>query len=401
MSGLDRSDQPVGFSGFWQSVRATVGNAVGTKGESMNDSKTLRAWWNDPVDYRWLVHTLAARSALGPLKVLIGVAGAAIAVMGAVIAGTPVGPAGDPGIASTLGVLCGTLWALRWWLLSWPSKTESLALIGGADVLFTMEFLQVPDRLFGAMGAVLLVVTGSYLGFFHSARALAAHSAWSLLSVIVFSVRIATGGGDIRLAYAVGLLLFVSVVSALPALQLLYWLLRTESLSDPLTELLNRRGLEIRLPLMVDRFPAICVMSFDLDRFKSVNDTWGHRVGDTVLVRTARRLHAAAGETAVVARTGGEEFVVAAPMDAAAARAEAERLRRVVADPPETAVEVTASVGVAVFDATTCPGWPRPTPDRLLQSADAAMYRAKQSGGNLVVVDELTPPRDHRHPTPG
>lgn len=401
MSGLDRSDQPVGFSGFRQSVRATVGNAVGTKGESMNDSKTLRAWWNDPVDYRWLVHTLAERSALGPLKVLIGVAGAAIAVMGAVIAGTPVGPAGDPGIASTLGVLCGTLWALRWWLLSWPSKTESLALIGGADVLFTVEFLQVPDRLFGAMGAVLLVVTGSYLGFFHSARALAAHSVWSLLSVIVFSVRIATGGGDIRLACAVGLLLFVSVVSALPALQILYWLLRTESLSDPLTELLNRRGLEIRLPLMVDRFPAICVMSFDLDRFKSVNDTWGHRVGDTVLVRTARRLHAAAGETAVVARTGGEEFVVAAPMDAAAARAEAERLRRVVADPPETAVEVTASVGVAVFDATTCPGCPRPTPDRLLQSADAAMYRAKHSGGNLVVVDELTPPRGHRHPTPG
>ncbi len=386
---------------FSPSVRATVGNAVGTKGESMNDSKTLRAWWNDPVDYRWLVRTLAARSALGPLKVLIGVAGAAIAVMGAVIAGTPVGPAGDPGIASTIGVLCGTLWALRWWLLAWPGRTESLVLIGGADVLFTMEFLQVPDRLFAAMGVVLLVVTGSYLGFFHSARALAAHSVWSLLSVIVFSVRIVTGGGDIRLACAVGLLLFVSVVSALPALQILYWLLRTESLSDPLTELLNRRGLEIRLPQLVDRFPAICVMSVDLDRFKSVNDTWGHRVGDTVLVRTARRLRAAVGDRAVVARTGGEEFVVAAPMDAAAARTEAERLRRAVADPPETAVEVTASVGVAVFDTTICPRCPRPTPDRLLQCADAAMYRAKQSGGNLVVVDELTPAADHRHPAAG
>ncbi|WP_189094348.1 GGDEF domain-containing protein [Nocardia jinanensis] len=367
----------------------------------MNDSKTLRDWWNDPVDYRWLVRTLAARSALGPLKVLIGVAGAAIAVMGAVIAGTPVGPVGDPGIASTIGVLSGTLWALRWWLLPWPSRTESLVLIAGADVLFTMEFLQVPDRVFGAMGAVLLVVTGSYLGFFHSARALAAHSVWSLLSVIVFSVRIATGGGDIRLAVAVALLLFVSVVSALPALQVLYWLLRTESLSDPLTELLNRRGLEIRLPLMIDRYPAICVMTFDLDRFKSVNDTWGHRVGDTVLVRTARRLHDAAGEAAVVARTGGEEFVVAVPMATVAARTEAERLRGAVADPPETSVEVTASVGVAVFDATICPRCPRPSPDQLLQSADAAMYRAKQSGGNLVMVDDLTPPRDHRHPVPG
>ena len=367
----------------------------------MNNAKTLRAWWNDPVDYGWLVRTLAARSALRPLKILIGVAGAMIAVMGAVIAGTPVGPPGSPGIYSTIGVLAGTLWALRWWLLPWPSKSESLVLMACADVVFIVEFLQVPDRLFGAMGTVLLVVSGSYLGCFHSARALAVHSVWSFLAVMVFSVRIVTGGGNVHLAVAIALLLFVSVVSAVPALQILYWLLRNESLSDPLTELLNRRGLEIRLPRMVERYPAICVMNFDLDRFKTVNDTWGHRVGDTVLVRTARRLRDAVGEEAVVARTGGEEFVVAAPIPAADARAAAERLRLAVAAPPATAVEVTASVGVAVFDALVCPQCPRPTPDRLLHSADAAMYRAKQSGGNLVVVDELTPPRDDTQPILG
>ncbi|PKV82125.1 GGDEF domain-containing protein [Nocardia fluminea] len=363
----------------------------------MNDGRTLRAWWQDPVDYRWLVRTLAARSALVPLKILIGLAGAGIAVMGAVIAGTPVGPPGHPGIASTVGVLSGTLWAARWWLLPWPSKTESLVLIACADVLFTVEFLQLQDRLFGAMGTVLLLGTGSYLSFFHSARALALHSAWSLLSVVLFSVRIATGGGSVQLAVAVALLL-ASVVSAVPAFQLLYSLLRTESLSDPLTDLLNRRGLENRLPQLMDRNRAICVMCFDLDRFKRVNDTWGHRIGDIVLMRTARRLRDAAGESAVVARTGGEEFVVAAPIAAAAARREAERLCQVIAAPPETTVAVTASVGVAVFDASICPRCPCPTPDRLLQSADAAMYRAKQSGGNLVVVDELTPPPDHRHP---
>ncbi|MGF0316335.1 diguanylate cyclase domain-containing protein [Nocardia fluminea] len=363
----------------------------------MNDGRTLRAWWQDPVDYRWLVRTLAARSALVPLKILIGVAGAGIAVMGAVIAGTPVGPPGHPGIASTIGVLSGALWAARWWLLPWPSKTESLVLIACADVLFTVEFLQLQDRLFGAMGTVLLLGTGSYLSFFHNARALALHSAWSLLSVVLFSVRIATGGGSVQLAVAVALLL-ASVVSAVPAFQLLYSLLRTESLSDPLTDLLNRRGLENRLPQLMDRNRTICVMCFDLDRFKRVNDTWGHRIGDIVLMRTARRLRDAAGESAVVARTGGEEFVVAAPIAAAAARREAERLCQVIAAPPETTVAVTASVGVAVFDASICPRCPCPTPDRLLQSADAAMYRAKQSGGNLVVVDELTPPPDHRHP---
>ncbi|MEU5407197.1 GGDEF domain-containing protein [Nocardia asteroides] len=362
----------------------------------MTAGKTLRAWWNDPVDYCWLVRTLGARSALTPLKVLLGLAGAAIAAMGAVIAGTPVGPPGDPGLASTIGVLSGTLWALRWWLLPWPSRTESLVLVGCADVLFTVEFLQLPDPLFGAMGAVLLLVNGSYLSFFHGARALAAHSAWSLLSALVLSMRIVTRGGDVRLAVAVALLL-ASVVSAMPAFQILSWLLRTESLSDPLTGLLNRRGLENRLPQLMERHPSIGVICFDLDRFKSVNDTWGHQVGDIVLVRTARRLRAAAGESAVVARTGGEEFVVATPIPLAAVRAEAERMCRVVAEPSQTAVVVTASVGVAAFDADACPHCPRPTPDRLLQSADAAMYRAKQSGGNLVVVDDLTPPPTHRH----
>ncbi|WP_433665840.1 GGDEF domain-containing protein [Nocardia sp. CA-136227] len=363
----------------------------------MNAGKTLGAWWHDPVDYRWLVRTLAARSTLGPVKVLIGLAGAAIAVMGAVIAGTPVGPPGQPGIAATIGVASGILWALRWWLLPWPSRTESLVLIGCADLLFTTEFLLLPNRLFGAMGVVLLVVTGSYVSFFHGARALAVHSAWSVLSVIVFSVRIVTGGGDVRLALAVGLLLLAAVVSAL-AYQIMNWLLRTESLSDPLTELLNRRGLEIRLPPLVDSHPAVCVMTFDLDEFKKINDTYGHRVGDAVLVSTARRLLDAAGETAVVARTGGEEFVVAAPITAAAARTEAERLRRAVAEPSETGVQVTASIGVAVFDTTTCPQCPRPTTDRLLQSSDAAMYRAKQSGGNLVEVDEFVPPGNDHHP---
>ncbi|WP_067651677.1 GGDEF domain-containing protein [Nocardia harenae] len=362
----------------------------------MNDGKTLLAWWNDPVDYPWLVGTLAARSALGPLRLLIGLAGASIAVLGAVIAGTPIGPT-NPAVTSTIGVAAGIMWALRWWLLPWPGRIESLLLIAAADVLFTVEFLQVPDRLFGAMGALLLVVTGSYLGFFHSARALAVHTAWSLLSVIVFSVRIATGGQDVRLALAVGLLLLAAVVSVLPALQILYWLLRTESLSDPLTALLNRRGLEIRLPRLVQRHPAVCVIAFDIDRFKEVNDTWGHRVGDTVLSGTARRLADAAGRSAVVARTGGEEFVVAAPLGAAAARAEAERLCRAVAEPRSDGVEVTASVGVAVFDGAACPECPRPTPERLLHAADSAMYRAKEAGGNLVVVDELTLPPGHRH----
>lgn len=383
-------DELVGFLPSAACVRATVGDGAGIVGAPMSGVRTLRAWWKDPVDYGWLVHTLAARSALVPLKILVGLAGAVIAVMGAVIAGTPVGPPGDPGLASIVGVSSGALWAARWWLLPWPGRTESLLLIAGADVLFTVEFLQLPDRLFGAMGALLLVVTGSYLCVFHSGRALAAHSVWSLLSVAVFSARIATGGADIRLAVAVALLL-ASVVSAIPAFQILTGMLRSESLTDPLTDLLNRRGLDLRLPRLMDRHPAVCVLCVDLDRFKNVNDTWGHGIGDLVLVRTARRLRAAAGEHAVVARTGGEEFVVALPLPVPAARHAAERLLRVIGEPVRTGVAVTASVGVAACDRIGSPRCPRPSPDRLLRAADAAMYRAKRAGGDRVVVDDAVP----------
>ncbi|MET8653892.1 MULTISPECIES: GGDEF domain-containing protein [Nocardia] len=358
----------------------------------MDDDKTLRAWWHDPVDYYWLIRTLSARSALLPLKWAIGLPGISLVVLSVVIAGTPFGPTGDPSPATVVGVVSGALWTLRWVLFPWPGKTESLLLMAFVDVLFTVEFLQVTDRLFGAMGAILFVVSGSYLAFFHSAKVLAVHAVWALFSVILLSTLVATDGGDVRLAVATALLMVGAVAGALPALQFMYWILRTESLSDPLTELLNRRGLENRLPRLIDGHSSVCVMTFDLDRFKSVNDNFGHRVGDTVLIRTAKRLYAAAEAGSVVARTGGEEFVVAAPIATADVRAEAERLRRAVAATAESEVEVTASVGVAVFDAGAHADSPRPAPEMLLHRADAAMYRAKESGGNLVVIDELTPP---------
>ncbi|MET7771385.1 GGDEF domain-containing protein [Nocardia sp. NPDC005366] len=373
---------------------------VSTTGELMDDDKTLRAWWRDPVDYHWLIRTLAARSALRPLKWLVGLPGVSLVVLSMVIAGTSFGPPGHPSPATVIGVVTGVCWTLRWWLLPWPGKAESLLLMGFVDVLFTVAFLQVTDRLFGAMGAILFVASGSYLAFFHSAKVLAVHAVWALISVVVLSSLVAIDGGDVRLAVAAALLMVGAVAGALPALQFMYWLLRTESLSDPLTELLNRRGLENRLPRLIDGHSAICVMTFDLDRFKSVNDTFGHRVGDTVLIRTARRLRAAADTDAVVARTGGEEFVIAAPITPADARAEAERLRRAVAVTTESEVEVTASVGVAVFDADAHADSPRPAPEILLQRADAAMYRAKESGGNLVVIDELTPVRGEEYLPP-
>ncbi len=162
--------------------------------------------------------------------------------------------------------------------------------------------------------------------------------------------------------------------------------------TDALTGMLNRRALlEIieRERLRSDRhgFP-FSLMLLDIDHFKTVNDTRGHAAGDAVLKGVASVLNTVARRTDLVARWGGEEFVVALPQTReAGARIAGERVRRAVAEaahsvPGGEPISVTASVGISSGDAP----WNQ---DALLVAADAAMYAAKARGRNRV---EALPP---------
>jgi len=128
-------------------------------------------------------------------------------------------------------------------------------------------------------------------------------------------------------------------------------------------------------------FPVSLVI-VDLDRFKVVNDTWGHQAGDAVLREVARRLQASARRGDLPARIGGEELAWLLPdTGLPAARDAAERLRRAIRELPIAPVGmVTASLGVAELG----PGGP----DDLVRRADAALYRAKEGGRDACVVDE-------------
>jgi diguanylate cyclase (GGDEF)-like protein len=134
---------------------------------------------------------------------------------------------------------------------------------------------------------------------------------------------------------------------------------------------------------------AVAVLVFDLDRFKAVNDAYGHATGDAVLRAFARAVRSATGPHALIGRLGGEEFaVVLSGEDAADARAIGEAVARRFARVPvrtDSGVElaVTVSVGVAerCGDAEDLPG--------LLAAADRALYVAKALGRNRV---ELAPP---------
>ncbi|CDZ37109.1 Response regulator PleD [Neorhizobium galegae bv. officinalis] len=163
------------------------------------------------------------------------------------------------------------------------------------------------------------------------------------------------------------------------------------AVTDGLTGLSNRRYLDNHLKVLFNRAAArskpLSVCITDIDRFKSVNDAYGHDAGDEVLKEFAARVRSTVRGADLACRYGGEEFVVVMPdTDAMSAGAIAERLRSIIESQPfhlKTAgimLNITASLGLA------CSTQGAETPEQLLKQADRALYEAKNGGRNRVVA---------------
>ena len=162
--------------------------------------------------------------------------------------------------------------------------------------------------------------------------------------------------------------------------------LEQEALTDPMTGVANRRGLESRVDqlLTASSFSPFALLLCDLDGFKQVNDSLGHEAGDTVIQEVGHRLAAISRDADLVARLGGDEFVVVAPnmTDYDEAMEFAERILPQLRQPyhlGDTQIELSGSVGVALASEAM------PT-HSLLQMADHAMYEAKRAGRNQAVA---------------
>jgi len=159
------------------------------------------------------------------------------------------------------------------------------------------------------------------------------------------------------------------------------------SVTDRLTQLFNRTKLDDVLTLEVLRAnrqeTEFSVMMLDLDHFKVVNDTHGHKVGDQVLVDLARLLSSGVRMTDVIGRWGGEEFMVLCiGTDLDGCKALAEKLRRQIETHDFPVIgHMTASFGVSMYAQED-------TPDKLVDRADKAMYCAKTNGRNQVCSEE-------------
>ena len=170
----------------------------------------------------------------------------------------------------------------------------------------------------------------------------------------------------------------------------------TRATTDPLTNLPNHRTVMGRIEEELsrsERAEMLCAVLFvDLDHFKHINDTYGHRAGDTVLREAARRLSSIVRLEDVVGRYGGEEFaVMLTDTTLDNAKHVAERLRLAIADTPCLwevegneqslhSIPITASIGVAVYREHGI------TREALIEAADRAMYHAKHTGRNRVCI---------------
>jgi len=195
--------------------------------------------------------------------------------------------------------------------------------------------------------------------------------------------------------------LFFSIIHDITERKQLEEQIRNLAFYDPLTRLPNRRLLNDRLAQAMPaskrsgRYAAL--MMLDLDDFKWVNDSYGHTVGDVLLVEAARRLKGCVREIDTVARFGGDEFVVIlSPLDLDKdtstfhAHTVAEKVRVRLSEPYSLTIKqetgetlpieyaCTPSIGVVVFTNHEA------TEEQVLKWADTAMYQAKEQGGNQI-----------------
>ena len=231
-----------------------------------------------------------------------------------------------------------------------------------------------------------------YIGYFFKPRGIAVSVALIGAAYAVALRAIGATGAPAFTRWIVTLAVVTGVAVALHILRRhidrLLSQLRDAARTDALTQLLNRRGFEERFELELERArrtgDPLTLLVGDLDRFKELNDRFGHAAGDATLASVAQALGSSARTIDTVARVGGEEFALLLPAtDAEGGLEAAERLRRSVAHTVgDDGAPLTISFGVAEV---THDG---ETPPSLMLAADTALYAAKAAGRNCSVLHD-------------
>jgi diguanylate cyclase (GGDEF)-like protein len=351
----------------------------------------IRRWWQQPDHYQWLSAYLAVRNLQRFTRYMMA---AIVVALGAVPMLTLLSPAGPHGTATRgLSVLitgvCAVMSLL--WIAKWPTRNQSAAFVVVASISIAAACLVDMSPGMGIQGCTSFAALAGYVAFFHTSRYLAFTLATAICTALACAVEIVIAG-DAALATSQLLVLIVSILAVPFCVQVLVHTLGVDALKsdiDALTDLPNRRAFRRSVRVLAaessrDSTAHLTVVMVDLDDFKRINDTAGHAAGDQTLVAVGDILRHSRRGDSVVARIGGEEFVVAVSGDRRDAIGLAERIRRDIAKAPP---RVTASIGVASASLFRVVAREIPAHvDSLVESADRAMYKAKRSGGDRVHV---------------
>jgi diguanylate cyclase (GGDEF)-like protein len=353
--------------------------------------KLIRRWWRQPDHYLWLSAYLGVRNLQRFTRYVMAIVVAALGVVPVLMLLSPLGPQGD--LARALSVVvtavCAVLAIL--WAWRWPTRNQSVVFVVVSNIAIATACLVDLWPGMGMQGCSAFAALAGYVAFFHTGRYLVVTLATALATALVCAAEIAVGG-DPALAVSKLIILIVGVLAVPFCVQVLVHTLGLDALKsdvDSLTDLPNRRAFERSARVLAaesshDGAAHLTVVMVDLDDFKRINDTSGHAAGDQTLVAVADILRGTRLGNSVIARIGGEEFVVAVSGDRATAIGLAERIRRDIAAVP---AHVTASIGVASRSLYRVS--PRDIPSNvgtLVESADRAMYQAKRCGGDRVHV---------------
>ncbi len=319
-----------------------------------------------------------------------------MAALGLIVQFHPMGPHGLTARVIHGAVLSTAVVVGVWWLVRpWPRYRGAIAFVVWADVCIIVCAALTSTPQARLCATIHLGLIGVFAAFLLGWRILGMHCVLASSAIVGFTAWAVVSGQAslfdlfIYIAPAVSSVVVLPVVmqAVIEAGRHSIGRVTVQATRDPLTGLLNRRGMDAAVRAAAstasgDEVVVAAVAVIDVDRFKSLNDEHGHDVGDAALQDIARRLVAMIRPVDIAARIGGDEFLVIAyfehrsGVDSFVDRCTANLLHR------KGNENVSTSVGIACQP--TVDG--HVDVDELVRRADSAMYRAKRRGGNAVVV---------------
>ncbi|MBE7195690.1 MAG: diguanylate cyclase, partial [Gordonia polyisoprenivorans] len=287
---------------------------------------------------------------------------------------------GAQGFTSTAGAV-----------LNQPLLTFGRNSAAAAGALAESQFAR--DSLRVAEADVLLAVVGAYVAHFVRFRVVIAHLVFSSTAIVALAARAVYDG------HPIGMVLYFALVSLVASNGIVLLLsaystafkstMQTQldwANTDALTGVLNRRGFSVAADSIVAATPPVAVIMLDVDRFKQINDAYGHSVGDAILSRLAARVQELAGPDAVVGRLGGDEFAVALRSSPQAVRILIHAIQQTPLD-VLSGSPVTVSIGAAIYrEGPTLSDEYRDLLEQATALADEALLMAKNAGRNTHTI---------------